>query len=325
MITLRDLASDRAIGGEVPVERAALPVPETLLQLKGNLDQVTLDGWVSGWCWYPNAPERTVELTVLADDEPVGQTRAANYRADLEEAGVGDGAHAFSFAMPWAVMSRKGSMTVAVRDVATGQALGEPVTLRLGALTPTEERIEDLERQLRILRSELGSVSQEAQTRGGERAARDLFRTVASFFQELADSPSDGGLMAAGLRGALSAFAEQHSTVTLAIPEAPAATIVIDAVAPATVLYHSIAMLKSAGVDQRADIVLLDGGAHGGEAALLPSVVRNLRYHRLSPGRSFGAGRNEAVREARGGIVVFLSPETRPDAGLARYAACDVR
>jgi glycosyltransferase involved in cell wall biosynthesis len=80
-------------------------------------------------------------------------------------------------------------------------------------------------------------------------------------------------------------------------------------------IYRCIAALHDAGVDRSAELVVLDNGSHGGHGALLPSVVRNLRYVHLHGGGSLVAGRNEIAREAHGGVLAFLAPEARVTQG----------
>ena len=46
--------------------------------------------------------------------------------------------------------------------------------------------------------------------------------------------------------------------------------------------------------------MLLDDGAQGGEAALLPAVVRNLRYVRVPPHGNVLAARNDVAATGRG-------------------------
>ena len=314
-VTLRDIATRRQVGLDAVVTWQ-LPEPPQVAPLEpgplaGNLDRVTRDGWVSGWCWYPDAPARRVDLAVFVDEEPVGEVRAAQFRADLQQAGIGDGAHGFSFALPWAVLARKGSLTVSVREHPTGTALGESMTLRFGRLALAEERIEDLERQLRVLRATLADAKRDRHARDEERAARDLFRSVGTFFQELADAPRDpaGTGVTVGLRGAVADIFERFPPITLARPAAPAATVCIDADSPLEVLYRCMTDLRDCGVDALADIVLADDGRHGAAAALLPSVVGNLGYARNAGGRL--TLRNEIARTCRGDVVVFLAAGLR--------------
>lgn len=314
-VSLRDVATRRQVGQDVFVTwRLALPpeapsvAPEVVGTLAGNLDRVTRDGWISGWCWYPDAPARRVDLAIFVDDEQVGEARAAQFRADLQQAAIGDGAHGFSFALPWAVLARKGSLTVSVREHPGGTALGESMTLRFGRLAQAEDRIEDLERQLRVLRATLADARRDRTARDEERAARDLFRSVGTFFQELAEAPRDtaGAGVTIGLRGAVADIFQRFPPIMLARPTDPSVTICVDADAPLELLYACMVDLRACGVDAIADIVLADDGRHGASAALLPSIVGNLGYVRNTGAAGRLVARNEVTRTCRGKMVAFL-------------------
>jgi O-antigen biosynthesis protein len=60
----------------------------------GSLDKVEHDE-ISGWVWDPQIPDEPVDIEILDDDVAVLRARAANFRQDLQEVGVGDGRHGF--------------------------------------------------------------------------------------------------------------------------------------------------------------------------------------------------------------------------------------
>lgn len=326
-VSLRDVRSGRPVGGsrtvqfpaEAPRVTPIMAAPHDAPVLQGNLDRVSRDGWVSGWCWYPNRPGEHVSLTVTVDDEPVGSMLADNFRTDLQQAGIGDGTHGFSFALPYSALADKGTLRVAVQESGTQRLLGDPITVRLGRMAAAEDRIQDLERQLRLLRGQIDELARGAAAQHEDRAARELFGTVASFFLDLAQHGATGlagrPLGGVGLASALEEVAARHAPITLALPERPAATICIAATAELDLVHRAIAALHEIGADHRADIVLLDDGGSQAQAALLPAVVRNLRYVRLHDGSGLMAGRNEVARAARAEAIVFLAPEARPAAG----------
>ncbi len=320
-VSLRDVRTGQAVGAAVNVQWrgtavavAAGPAP----LLTGNLDRVSRDGWVSGWCWYPERPGEHVELTVLVDDMPVGTVRADAFRPDLQQAGIGDGSHGFSFALPYGVLAERGTLTVAVQESRSGRNLSDPITMRLGRLAAAEERIEDLERNIRLLQGQLEELRRHAEARDDDRAARALFGTVAAFFNDLAQDGTDGaarGLGNASLSAALAEVTGRWAPLSLRVPEQPIATICLAATAPLDALRDCIGALQAAGLDAVADFVVLDDGGQGSAAALLPTIVRNLRYVFQHDGAGLVAGRNEIVATARGAMIVFLSPACRPASG----------
>ncbi len=305
-VVLRDVATGRQVGGDVAVTWAAPPAAPRALH--GNLDRVTRDGRVSGWCWYPDHPGEHADLTILVDEEVVGSTQATAFRPDLKEAGIGDGSHGFAFALPSSALAEKGMLTVTVRETTTGTVLGDPILMRAGRVAMAEERIQDLERQIALLRSQLDEIERRNRARDEDRAARELFATVAGFFKALAEGDDTPG---GALKAAVEDVTTRFAPLVLAIPETPPATICVGTGAPLETIHRCLSALHETGADGLADIVLLDDGSHGGEAALLPAVVRNLHYVRVpAPGGGMAA-RNAVAAGARGALVVWLAPQVR--------------
>ena len=319
-VMLRDVATGRQIGatrevsweGPVPEEPAPPPPPARVIH--GNLDRVTKDGWVLGWCWYPNEPGAHVDLTILVDDQPVGTARAADFRPDLQAAGIGDGTHGFSYALSWSALADKGMVRITAREAAGGTMLGDPILLRAGRMALAEDRIQDLEREIRLLRGQLEDMTRLAQARDDERAARELFATVSRFFGALAEGDPAAAL-GGGLKGAVEDITARFAPLLLAIPDRPLATVCIGADASIEALYQCILALHETGTDSRADIVLLDDGRRGGLAALLPAVIGNLHYRHVPAGGSLVAARNAVVSTARGPLIAFLAPQVRVQPG----------
>ena len=333
-IGLRDLETQQAVGSDClvtwddaveahPAVPPALPpvAPSPLAALPfepphvaGNVDRVTRDGWVSGWCWSPSEPERRVALAIWVDDEIVGNTVASMFRADLQDAGIGDGGHGFSYALPYEVLAERGRMRISVRDAGTGELLSEPVDLRLGRMAQTEQRVVALERQVRLLRGQIEEMAQRDQgsPQADQRAATALFGTVAGFFRALADGgvEGEGAGLGGGLRDARDDLAARLPALTLRVAVAPRATLCIPADAPAEAVHRCLLTLHEAGTDAIADIVLLDDGRTDPRVALLPSLVRNLRYLRASATLAEAVG--AAWRDGRAALGALCSPRLQP-------------
>lgn len=67
--------------------------------LPGHLDSVHRDRIV-GWAHDAASPDIPVKLRVLDNDVAIGEVVADRYRSDLQQAGMGDGRHAFEFSIP---------------------------------------------------------------------------------------------------------------------------------------------------------------------------------------------------------------------------------
>jgi hypothetical protein len=68
--------------------------------LIGYIDQVILPRRIEGWAHDASHPEMPVLLEVLLEGRVVGTVLACDYRADLKEAGFGNGRCAFNFNAP---------------------------------------------------------------------------------------------------------------------------------------------------------------------------------------------------------------------------------
>lgn len=95
----------------------------------GTLETVA-DGKISGWAWDSHHPDEAAEVNVWCDGDVVWSFRAGTYRADLEQAGLGNGRHGFSLAFPRDLTGR----TVELR-LGDGQMLaGSPVCLAVSVV-----------------------------------------------------------------------------------------------------------------------------------------------------------------------------------------------
>jgi SAM-dependent methyltransferase len=67
--------------------------------IEGYLDSLA-DGYVQGWARDTRKPSEPASVTVHCNGRPVGSTAADIYRADLKQAGYGEGKHGFAFYLP---------------------------------------------------------------------------------------------------------------------------------------------------------------------------------------------------------------------------------
>jgi hypothetical protein len=207
-------------------------------------------------------------------------------------------------------------MALSVRDAATGRGFGDPVVLRIGRLVEVEERINGLERQVRLLAARLSEHERAVDPAREAAAAKALFRTVAAFFRDLAAVPDPAEPAGTLLRHAIGTVFDTHAPIALAVPAQPAATLLLGGDAPRPALYAALQALVEAGADRLADIVLLDDGRHGADVALLPAIVGNLRYVRLAAGEDAAMAATRIAAEGRGDVLVMMSPHLRPSHDL---------
>ncbi len=293
---------------------AALSPPKPCLE--GNIDTVSRDGLISGWCWYPMQPATRVQLSVAVDGATVGSTSASTFRPDLQQAGIGDGCHGFNFALPWSLLEEVGRLTIVLADSLTGEQLADPVVMRLGKLSRTEDRVADMERQIRRLRFEVESLTAELDRRERAGPAPDIFATLGALFSELSATPTPRATLAhaapdLSLSHALAQLEHRHGRLTLAIAPHPIATIAIPAEADLASVHRCLTSLHQSGLDRIAEIVLLDGDRTPSDMMLLPALVRNLRIVPHEPGRALLS--TLATLAIADRPLVYLSPHLRPE------------
>jgi hypothetical protein len=272
----------------------------------GMLEVVSDEGWVKGWAWYPNATGRRVEIEVLVDGEVVGDTIAAAPRQDLVSAGIGDGNHGFTTALPYEVLARPRASLVSLRDKATGRILAEPRLFQRREIANALEKLSELENDARLLNSTATLVADRASA--DQRAAADLFRTVGDFFVQLANATAAGkppGTLKT-LRGAIEDMTVRFPPIEFNIPPDPQLSICVEATGSVETIYDTLRTICGFKSKIAFEVVLFDSGACD-EALLLPLVARNLRYFRADEGSNPVAVRNRTAEFARGEIIVFLS------------------
>jgi len=57
-------------------------------------------GFIGGWAWDPNQPDEPVAVDIIVDGQSLAQVIAREYRQDLKAAGIGNGWHGYSYALP---------------------------------------------------------------------------------------------------------------------------------------------------------------------------------------------------------------------------------
>jgi hypothetical protein len=313
LVALQDAQTGRTIGRPADFSYPAQAVRERGA-IRAYLDRVDDEGLLNGWAWCRSEPERRVRLRFLVNGDPVGSVVANMFRGDLQAAGAGDGCYAFSFLLPWEAISRTSACHVTVVDDATGEQLNASTVFRRPALRPVEDRLRDVERNVRLLAARMGELEQ----RGRQEAAssRALLGVIGAFFTRLSEmNPEEvPTALVPSLSGLLDGTAARLRPFALGTPDASAATLCFEASGTLEGLHAALSAVRQAGIDAAAVVAVLDDGSMA-EAALLPSLVQNLRYTRLQPGQSVVEARNRLARAGSGTVVAFLSPAVRLEEG----------
>ncbi len=111
-----------------PLTRAATPGASAPAPGQGMLDEADRHR-VLGWAQDPGNPGTPVALRIFCNDVPLGDVLADRLRSDLAAAGIGDGRHAFEFAIPPGALPEE-RCVIEVRRVRDGAALaGSPASI----------------------------------------------------------------------------------------------------------------------------------------------------------------------------------------------------
>lgn len=318
VVSLRDERSGEAVGEAVRVDwDLQAHEAESLAafgRIDGELNKVTPEGELWGWAWRPTDPEQQLDIEILVDDRLAGSVVANDYRADLAAAGISDGRHGFSYILPWSLIDGRRSAYVAARERSSGSFLGSPIFVAWNRLDRTAERVVELEREVRLLRSHLQALTTARDERLDSTALRELFRTIGAFFESVGDSfVTEGGQPElATLRASIEELTGRFPTIELEVSAAPLATVVVFARGSFEATYRAIASLRRAAIDGDAEIFLVDDGRVS-RASLMPAVVRNLRYVRAADAGGASEGANEIAADAQTAVICFLSGDATVD------------
>lgn len=112
---------------------AARRVTRSVPELQSSFDGLQ-GGGITGWVWEPRQLNQRTRVGLYVDDALISERTADNFRQDLMDAGIGDGAHAFWFDLSDVLASDdRGSFLtdftprrINVRTLATGTPLNGP-------------------------------------------------------------------------------------------------------------------------------------------------------------------------------------------------------
>jgi hypothetical protein len=299
--------------------------------LQGHLENIQEDGLITGWCWDPDQPTKRAKLIVLVDNELIGDLIADNFRPDLESAGIGDGAHAFAFLLPWSAIGSKSVTSVHVADPANNSPIGGSLTFRRAALLPVEQRIAQLEHNTRLLQARV----EEANRHTGRTTAlvQSTLATIGTFFMQLAEMPlealSQSGM--SGINGLLASARTEFEPFAFTVASRPLMTICISGEGDLGEVYGCLRAIKACGLDNEAEIVLIDTDSRR-DTGLIPLIVHNIRYWSAEAGGALLEARNRIVDLGARELLLFLSSAVRMRVGwleavettLAAHQRCAV-
>ena len=104
------------------IQRVFLTQPLLLKNITGSLDNCDEAGGVTGWVFNRDSENEYLHVEIFADGNPVGRAIADIFRADLQQAGIGDGRHGFEVMLPDSLLDGN-EHSIEVREASTGTVL----------------------------------------------------------------------------------------------------------------------------------------------------------------------------------------------------------
>ncbi|WP_234732278.1 glycosyltransferase family 2 protein [Acidocella facilis] len=278
---------------------------ENIAMSQGRIDLISDEGYVVGWAWYPEEPERRVELELLINGEAVGACIANLYREDVAGSGIGDGKYGFSIAIPYHALASGTPQSVTIRDFSNGLVLCQPVVFEQPGIKNVGHQLDALGRDVKLLQSALSGLK--AQERLDSRSYAALFQTVSAFFAQLADvtlageSPRD----LRTLKEAVSEATNKYQQLDFSGSTDPAISICVIAEFEIDAVYQTLLSLKAFFDQSNMELLVLDIGSSL-DAPLLPLIAGNARYMRRT-GLKASEQFDHLARAARGEVLLFIT------------------
>lgn len=95
---------------------------------EGNFEKATQSALV-GWAWDSTRPDTPITIDVFDGPTKVASVVADQFRADLRDAGKGDGKHGFLLPLPKQIQDGK-EHTLSIRPAGSDKALGPALTVK---------------------------------------------------------------------------------------------------------------------------------------------------------------------------------------------------
>jgi hypothetical protein len=277
--------------------------------VRGNIDRVTPEGVVEGWCWNEDIPDDRVTAILAVDGVEVARVVANVYREDLKQAGIGDGHHAFRHVLPVSRLESHRTHLLTMMDVVTGVVISGPYEFRSPRMLAFDDRLHALEARAAFLE---GRVDEIQGSGNSEPTATELFAIVGAFFERLSRDIAHGEAVKPErqLGDSIRSLTKTHPPITFPPKQNPSVSVVVEAAHPFGQIYACLAAIKRAMSRLDVRVTVLDTGAFE-EVALLPSIVRGVRYIRTS--NDLVSEWTEAERNENGPLLMFLSGQVVMD------------
>jgi hypothetical protein len=155
--------------------------------VRGLIDNATTDR-IYGWAWDASYPTHRVPVELLLDGETVASTIADGARPDLAANGVGDGCHAFEFALAPEWFERRTGLALMAQG---GDGASYPITVRLRrpddsqVATTLQRAVEAMAAEQQQIRGEFAAFRSRAEQLPDAEAVAAIARSNAALQRRL--------------------------------------------------------------------------------------------------------------------------------------------
>lgn len=146
-------------GHSPPAEAETRSAPAVRPGIRALIDNASADR-LYGWAWNAADPDRRLTVELRLADKAVASATADLPRPDLAGNGIGDGCHAFEFALRPEWVERRGELSAVVRcedgaDVPVAVRVRRPDDAQVG--TRLQRSVENLAAEQAALRQEMAA------------------------------------------------------------------------------------------------------------------------------------------------------------------------
>jgi len=171
--------------------------------LRGNVDIATLYE-VAGWAHDEDQPNEPVSLLVTDNDKLIGRILANRFRADLKEAGIGEGQHSFEFKFPQSLPPSEKHVLRIRREIDGIDLAPSPITIEpsdafdkeiqrsLDEIIQRTGSGKDISKKIDFLVDEIETLLEKLGNLDGQKIDRDRYR---QYLRRWGRTPQDGGAL----------------------------------------------------------------------------------------------------------------------------------